>query len=143
MNIKQLSVFIENKKGRLAEVTGILRDNNINIRALSLADTSDFGILRIIVDDPDKAKEVLKDKEFVVKESDVLAIEIEDKPGGLSKVLDVLSSNDIDIAYMYAFVEKKETNAIVIFKVSDNDKTVDVLKNNGISVVSHNIIKEL
>ncbi len=143
MNIKQLSIFIENKKGRLSEVTEILKDNNLNIRALSLADTSDFGILRLILDNPDKGADVLKNKGFIVKETDVLAIEIEDQPGGLSKVLQVLSENNIDISYMYAFVEKKESNAVVIFKVDDNNRTIDILNKNNIKTVASDIIKNL
>ncbi len=143
MNIKQISIFIENKKGRLAEVTKILEENNINIRALSLADTSDFGILRIIVNEPEKCKNILYDKGFIVKESNVLAVEIEDKPGGLARVLGILSENDINIEYMYAFVEKKENNAIVIFKVDNNEKTVSILSSNNINTVPDDILRNL
>ncbi|HOJ64351.1 MAG TPA: ACT domain-containing protein [Spirochaetota bacterium] len=133
MNIKQISIFLENKKGRLAEVTKYLADNNINIRALSLADTKDFGVLRLIVDDYEKCLKVLKEKEFIAQVTDVIAIEIEDRPGGLYKVLKVIEDNNINIEYMYATVEKNKDSAIVIFRVDDTEKTYEVLKKNNIA----------
>jgi len=143
MNIKQISVFLENKKGRLAEVTKLLASTNINIRALSLAETAEFGILRLMVNDPHTCLQVLKSNNFVAQETDVIAVEVEDKPGGLYKVLDILGQNEINIEYMYAFVEKKVDNAIVVFRIDDFQKAIDILKNKGISVLSDNIIKNL
>jgi len=143
MNIKQISVFLENKRGRLAEVTKLLASTNINIRALSLAETAEFGILRLMVNDPHTCLQVLKSNNFVAQETDVIAVEVEDKPGGLYKVLDILGQNEINIEYMYAFVEKKVDNAIVVFRIDDFQRAVDVLKNKGISVLSDNIIKNL
>ena len=133
MNIKQISVFLENKKGRLAEVTKFLAENNINIRALSLADTKDFGVLRLIVDNYEKCMKILKEKEFVCQITDVIAIEVEDRPGGLYKVLKIIEDNDINIEYMYATVEKNKDSAMVIFRVDDTEKTFEILKKNNIS----------
>lgn len=133
--VKQISVFLENKGGRLAEVTKTLGDSGINIRALSIADTKDFGILRLIVNDPDRACTVLKEAEFTVSERDVLAIGIDDEAGALSKALGVLQQNDIVIEYMYAFSGKSGDKPLVILKLSDNDKAIKVLRDNGISVI--------
>ncbi|MBN1409252.1 MAG: ACT domain-containing protein [Spirochaetales bacterium] len=143
MDIKQISVFLENKKGRLAEVTGILAKEGINIRALALADTAEFGILRLIVNDTDKAVDVLKDNNFVAQKTDVIAVEIEDKPGGLSLILKIFDENGINIEYMYAFVEKKANNAIVIFKIDDQKKAIESLKKNNISLLTNDILKSL
>ncbi|MBW2506652.1 MAG: ACT domain-containing protein, partial [Deltaproteobacteria bacterium] len=106
MKVDQIAVFLENKSGRLAAITRALSDSNINIRALSVADTADFGILRLIVDDTDKATEVLKDEGFTVGRAVVIAVEVADRPGGLAKVLAVLNEAGINVEYMYAFVEK-------------------------------------
>lgn len=133
--VKQISVFLENKGGRLAEVTKTLGDSGINIRALSIADTKDFGILRLIVNDPDRACAVLKEAEFTVSERDVLAIGIDDEAGALSKALGVLQQNDIVIEYMYAFSGKSGDKPLVILKLSDNEKAIKVLRDNGISVI--------
>lgn len=133
--VKQISVFLENKEGRLAEVTRVLAENGINIRALSIADTTDFGILRIIVHDPDKAYQVLNDAGFAVSVKEVLAIGIKDVPGALSKVLVTMSQNSIVIEYMYAFLGKAGDKAMVILKVSDNQKAVDVLEQTGVPVI--------
>ncbi|MBN1697950.1 MAG: ACT domain-containing protein [Spirochaetales bacterium] len=143
MDIKQISVFLENKKGRLADVTETLSENGINIRALFLADTTDFGVLRMIVTDPDKALGVLKKHNFVAQETDVIACEVEDKPGGLNKILQLLNANDINIEYMYAFVEKKVDNAVVVFKIDENRKAVDVLRGNNIGLVTRDVLQSL
>ena len=120
MLIKQISIFLENKLGRLAKVTRILGENNIDICALSVADTTDFGILRLIVDRPDEAKQVLADNGFTVSINDVIAIEVEDKPGGLAKTLSVLDDKGISIEYMYAFVgNSNSNNALVIFRLNN------------------------
>ncbi len=134
MAIKQLSVFLENKHGRLWKALNTLKNENIDIRALSIADTSDFGILRIIVSDTKKAKELLE-KEFAVSIADVLAIEVEDQPGGLESALELLTKNEVNVEYIYAFVEKKTSKALVVLRTEDNDKSLALLKDNGFSVI--------
>ena len=114
MYTKQVSVFLENKRGRLAEVTKLLTDEGINIRALSLADMTDFGVLRLIVNDRVRCLRVLKDHDFVVQETDVIAVEMEDRPGGLHRILEVLDHESINVEYVYAFFEKSGDSAIVI-----------------------------
>lgn len=136
MLIKQISVFIENKSGRLAEVTRILGENNIDISALSIADTTDFGILRLIVNNPDVALKVLKDDEFTVSCTNVIAIGVDDKPGGLHVALDVLEKNGIGIEYLYAFVGKTSNEALVILRVDAPDKSIELLKSKNIKVLS-------
>jgi len=135
MKVEQISVFLENKSGRLAEVAGILRDGNINIRALYLADASDFGILRFIVNDTKKAKEILKENNFTVKRTEVIAVEVPDVPGGLAGILDVLKNEDINVEYMYAFVERSSENAVIIFKFDEIDKAISTLIKNKITVL--------
>ncbi len=135
MKVEQISVFLENKAGRLAEVAKILGDNGINIRALSLADTTDFGILRLIVDNRTKAKEVLKNAGFTVGITEVIAVEVEDQPGGLAKVLTTLADHNINVEYMYAFVEKSMDKAVLIFKFENLDKAIDVLTKAGITIL--------
>jgi len=135
MKAEQISVFIENKSGRLAEVTRILGDAEINIRALSLADTSDFGILRLIVDDREKAKAVLKEKGFTVSKTEVVAVEVPDRPGGLYQILRMLDSEAINVEYMYAFVERCGENAVIIFRFDDTDKAIKSLVDKGFNVL--------
>ncbi|WAM34801.1 ACT domain-containing protein [Caldicellulosiruptor morganii] len=136
MYVKQISVFLENKSGRLAEVTSVLGKHEIDISALSIADTTDFGILRLIVNKPDLALQVLKENGFTVSATDVIAIAVEDKPGGLAKVLDILYKNDIGIEYMYAFVGKVADEALVILKVENAEEAVNILKENGVKILS-------
>ena len=136
MVVKQLSVFIENKSGRLVQITEILGKNQIDIRAVSIADTTSFGILRLIVDDPDRAKIVLREAGFTVSITEVIAIAIEDKPGGLSKALRVLSNAQISVEYMYAFLSREDKTAYVIFRVEDNDEAVQALRKEGIVCLS-------
>ena len=135
MTANQISVFVENKPGRLARLTGYLSENKINMRAFSVAETRDFGVVRMIVDDPYAASNVLKNADYVVSITPVLAVEIPDEPGGLLRVLDVLGKADINIAYTYAFLAKKKDSAYVIFRVDDNEKVVDLLLKNGIHVI--------
>jgi len=135
MKIDQISVFLENKSGRLAKVTSVLGEAGINIRALSLADTSDFGILRLIVDNPQKAREVLKENGFTVGKTEVVALEVKDEPGGLASILGVLSSNDINVEYMYAFVERSGEDAIIICRFDETDKAIGILQENNIIVL--------
>ena len=139
MTIKQLSVFLENKQGRLWKSLNILKKENIDIRALSIADTSEFGILRLIVSDPDKAKESLEDEQFAVSIADVIAIEVEDQPGGLEAALALLNDNDVNVEYIYAFVEKKTSKALVVLRTEDNVKSVNLLKNNNFSVIEDEV----
>jgi len=143
MFVEQISIFLENKSGRLAEVTRILGENGIDISALSIADTTDFGILRLIVNNPEKALTILKEQGFTVSSTKVIAIGVEDKPGGLSKALGVLDRNKIGIEYMYAFVSKSEDEALVLLKVGDPTKAVEVLQENGVRVLSANQVYKL
>lgn len=136
MLVKQISVFLENKSGRLYEVTKILGSEGINISALSIADTTDFGILRLIVSDPEKAEKSLKDNGLAVSCTDVIAIAVSDKPGGLASVLEVLQNESIGIEYMYAFVGKAADEALVILRVEEPQKAVDVLGKSNIKVIS-------
>lgn len=134
MTVKQLSVFVENKPGRLAGVTDILAKSEIDIRALSVADTTDYGILRLIVSDPKKACEVLKESDYTVKLTDVIVVELDDEVGILAKTLSLLDSNGISVEYLYAFIGRDKGKAFIIIRVEDNDKAVEVLLNNGYSV---------
>jgi hypothetical protein len=135
MHVEQISIFIENKFGRLAEVTRILGDAGINIRTLSLADTSDFGILRLIVNDTEKAKAVLKERGFTVNKTEVVAVEIPDRPGGLADILQVLDEGGINVEYMYAFVERRGENAVMIFRFDETQKAISALSGKGFNVL--------
>ncbi|WP_027364162.1 ACT domain-containing protein [Desulfotruncus alcoholivorax] len=135
MKVKQISVFLENKSGRLAQVTRVLGDNNINIRALSIADTTDFGILRLIVNNPDSAYRVLKEAGFTVSTTDVIAVEVKDDPGGLAKVLEILQNVHINIEYLYAFLQKATNAALVVFRVEQLDEAIKVLQENNVSIL--------
>ncbi|HVO39076.1 MAG TPA: ACT domain-containing protein [Spirochaetia bacterium] len=143
MSVKQISIFLENKKGRLAEVTHLLAAEKINIRALSLADTADFGVLRIIVNDPDACLAVLKANSIVAQVTEVIAVEIEDKPGGLARALAVLDAAGLNVEYMYAYVEKKKDNAIVICKIDDRERALDVLSDEGVATLNAQALKAL
>ncbi len=129
---KQISVFLENKAGRLASVTRTLGDANINIRALSIADTSDFGILRVIVNNPDKAYKVLKEAGFTVSETEVIAVQVPDSPGGLASVLEKMSEESLNIEYLYAFLGISGNDALVIIKVDDIEKARNIFELKGI-----------
>ena len=139
--IIQLSIFLENRLGRLREVVSLLGENNINIRALSLADKASYGILRIIVDKRKQAVGILKGNNFSVNETDVIAAEVEDKPGGLASVLKIFVDNGINVEYMYAFVEKAGEKALVVFRVENLDKGEEILKKNNIKVLNENEIQ--
>ncbi len=136
MRAEQISVFLENKAGRLAEVTGILSEAKVNIRALALADTSDFGVLRLIVDNNEKAVEALKNRGFTVGKTDVLAVEVEDRPGGLHRILDLLNEAGINVEYMYAFVQHSGKNAVMIFRFDHIEEAVRVLEENNVKVIN-------
>lgn len=135
MKIKQLSIFLQNKKGRMRNALDVLANAGFNIRALSIADTSDFGILRLIVPDPDKAKELLEENNFVVKMGDVVAVEMSDQPGGLSTILGMLDDSDINLDYLYAFVDEKEERAIVLLHPEDIKAGVDALRKGGATII--------
>ena len=135
MKVEQISVFIENKSGRLAEVSSILGNACVNIRALSLADTSDFGILRLIVNDREKAMAALKGKGFTVSKTEVVAVEVPDEPGGLARILNVLDSRSINVEYMYAFVERCGSNAVIIFRFDETEKAISVLQSQGFNIL--------
>lgn len=135
MSVKQISVFIENKKGRLAEVTRYIADQNINLRALSVGDTQDFGILRLICEEPENAVEKLRDAGYITMVTDVLATAISDEPGSLAAILEVLSDADVAVEYTYAFLSAK-SGAYMIFRVDDNQKAAAVLAGAGIKTVS-------
>ena len=143
MKIKQISVFLENRSGRLAGVLGILSGVGANIRALSLADTNDFGILRLIVDKPEESLAALKAANFTVRSTDVLAVEVPDRPGGLQSILQVLSGADVNVEYMYAFVTRKTEKAVVIFRFEDADDALSALKAAGVSVLDADTVHEL
>jgi hypothetical protein len=135
MEVRQISVFLENKAGRLAKVTRLLGEQGINIRALSIADTTDFGILRMIVNDPERAERLLRDAGFAVTTTGVLAVEVPDRPGGLADILDALEGAGMNIEYLYAFVEKASPDALVLIRVDDLVRAAEVLAAAGVSVL--------
>ncbi|MCA1794357.1 MAG: ACT domain-containing protein [Desulfotignum sp.] len=143
MLAEQISIFIENKEGRLAEVTAILRDADVNIRALSLADTTDFGVLRLIVNNNDAAEQALKKEGFTVGRTKVLAVEVTDEPGGLNKVLDPLWMQNVNVEYMYAFANPQCKNAIMVFRFDDHEKALEILEQKQIKVISAEQISSL
>jgi len=140
---KQLSVFLENKAGRLSSVTRTLGEAHINIRALSIADTSDFGILRIIVNDPVRAYQILKEAGFTVSETEVIAVRVKDSPGGLASVLEQMSEANLNIEYLYAFLGTSEDDALVIFKVEDIKKARIAFKEKGIMFLEEQELYQL
>ncbi len=140
MFIKQLSIFVENKFGRLEAIIDCLSKNNINLRALSLADTADYGVLRVIVDDADKAKTALSEIGVISKLTDVVAVYLDDRSGGLASVLSVLKSDDVSVEYMYAFLGRKEGKALMVLKADDEQKAEQVLTKNNIPMASQNDI---
>jgi len=143
MKLKQISIFLENRAGRLADVTVLLGENDINIRALALADTSDFGILRLLVNKPDKAYNLLRENGFAATETEVIAVEVPDNPGGLASILAPLQKVGINVEYMYAFLERATDKAVVVFKFEDISKAIETLKKNGVSVLENNQVYNL
>ena len=136
MKITQISVFLENRKGRLYDVCSLLGENDVNIRALTIAETESFGVLRIVVDKSEAAIQLLQDNGFVANFTDVVAIEVGDRPGGLAAVLKIFSDNDVNIEYMYGFVEKFSDKALLVFRFEDTDFAQQILAKNSISVVT-------
>jgi hypothetical protein len=143
MKITQISVFLENKKGRLYDVAALLGKSSINIRALNIAETDDFGVLRMVVDKPKEALAALKNGGFVANTTDIVAVEIDDSPGGLSKVLKVLSDADINVEYMYGFIERRSDNAIMVFRFESPESAIDKLIKSGMKVMNETEVKDL
>jgi hypothetical protein len=143
MKVEQISIFLENKPGALEEVTRVLKDADINIRALSLADTSDFGILRLIVNDIDTAEKVLHDNGLTVRRTPVVAVEVPDRPGGLHSILQLLSRKGINVEYTYAFVERSGENALIIFRFDRIDEAIEVLVENGVTILPRERVYQL
>jgi len=143
MKITQISVFLENRKGRLYDVCSLLGANDVNIRALTIAETESFGVLRIVVDKSDFAIKLLRENQFVANFTDVVAIEVPDKPGGLASILKVLSEHDVNIEYMYGFVEKFSDKALLVMRFEDTDFAQQVLAKQKIHVVTEKDIQGL
>ena len=143
MTVKQISVFVENKPGKLAEITDYLHQHDIDMRALSIAETQDFGIVRMIVDDAYKASQVLKESGYVVSITPVLAVEMSDEPGSLYKILKVLGDGGVNLDYTYAFLGQKAATAYMVLRVEDNEKAIEVLSKSGIRPVCQDTIAAL
>ena len=143
MAIKQLSVFVENMPGTLADVTDAIADAEIDIRAMSVADTQQFGIIRMIVDDTMTAKQKLSDRNLFVKTTDVVGVAVSDEPGGLARAVRVLADNKINIDYLYAFISVSKKNAYVVLRVDENDAAEKVLAEAGFTLVTDDDISKL
>ena len=143
MAIKQLTVFVENRKGTMVSVTDILSQNNINIRALSIAETQNFGILRLIVNDNETAVKALEEKDYMIKAIDVVGVKIGDAPGKLTAALDVLDKADINVEYLYAFMTRTEKHAYVVLRVEDNAAAESVLEKAGFHLITDADISKL
>lgn len=143
MYVKQISVFMENRPGRLAAITKVLKDNNIDIRAINIADTTDFGILRMIVNDPEKAEKVLRANDMTANAADVIAISIEDNIGAFSDVITILKNKDISIDYIYSFIGEKSSKAVIIIKTNDLENSVAALSESGVRVLSAKDVNNL
>ena len=141
--VKQISVFLDNKPNQLTGVMKLLKNHTINIRALSIADTKDFGILRMIVDDTDKAVDTLREASYAVAETEIVAITIPDTPGQLSRVLDILGEQNVNIEYLYAFLGKSDRSVSFVIRVDDNDAAYAALENGGIIRLTANDISEM
>ena len=136
MTIPQISVFLEIKAGQLADITGILSQNQVNMRAINIAETTDYGVLRLIVDDAAKASSILLEQGFILTMTPVVGVAVPDTPGGLSKVLSVISGAEIDVEYMYSVFGQKDGQACMIFRVADSDGLTAVLEQNGIGTIA-------
>ena len=143
MAVRQISVFMENKVGPLAEITTLLAQHQINMRALSVAETQDFGILRIIVEEPEKAEQVLKDNQIIFRESSVLAVLMEDRPGSMAVVVDQLAQAGIPVEYAYAFITRQADNACLILKVKEDEAAEALLEKEGIRSLSEQELNTL
>ena len=134
MKIKQLSIFLQNRMGSLSKPLEVLTVADVNIRAMCMADTSEFGILRLVVDDPEKGKEALEQNNFLVKITEIIGVEMNDTPGGLTSVLNTIKENNIDLEYLYAFTHEKEGKAILLLHADDIDELIDVLEKNNMTI---------
>lgn len=143
MKITQISVFLENRKGRLAEICSLLGTAGINIRALTIAETETFGVLRMVVDKPAEAIELFRKNNVTANQTQVVAVEVPDQPGGLAQVLDTLKDNDVNVEYMYGFVEKHSDNALLVFRFDNPEQAHEVLVESGLSVVDEKDIQGL
>ena len=143
MVVKQISIFIENKEGRIKKAINTLALENINIRALSIADTTKYGILRLIVSDNEKAIEALEKDGFIVKENEVIILAVPDEPNGLNSTLAIFDEKDINLEYLYAFVSNKTDEAIVVMRLENMEMAIDALNENNIKILDENDIKEL
>ena len=143
MTISQLSIFVENRPGTLYEITDTLGHAGVDIRAMSIADTKDFGIMRLIVNDIEKAKKALEDNGYVVSETPVIAAAVFDRPGALTDIMKLLANNGINIEYMYAFITISKQHAYTVIRVEDNDRAEEILKQNGIKLVTKQYIEKL
>ena len=143
MTVNQISIFLENKPESLSQLTDVLAKNNVNMRALSLADTSDFGIARIITDDCAAAEEILKNNDYIVKTTGVIAIEIPDEAGSLNKILKLLAENGRNIEYMYGFTGRKTNSACMIIRCTNMQKTEEILESNGIHTISQDELRDI
>ncbi len=139
MLVNQIAVFLENRQGRIFELTEALKKANINMLVMSIADTSDYGILRAVTDDNAKAIKTLKEAGFTVNSTDLVGIEVEDRPGGLAEVLKVLYEGGIDIEYLYSFKKANDGNAIILFKVANIDKTIEIIKKSGVKLLEQKL----
>ncbi len=135
MKLTQISVFLENKGGRLFDICSLLGENEINLRALNIAETSDYGILRMVVDKPNVALEILKSNNIVAALTDVIGVEIEDVPGGLAKLLKLLRENKINVEYMYGFFEKRTDCALLVFRFDDTNAALKLLRNAKVNII--------
>ena len=136
MKIKQLSIFLQNKLGNLSKPLEALSNADVNIRAMCMADTSEFGILRLVVDNPEKGKEVLEKNNFIVKTTEIVGVEMNDAPGGLTSVLKIIKDNEIDLEYLYAFTHEKAGKAILLLHSDDIDNLISTLEKNDVAIVS-------
>lgn len=143
MAVKQISIFIENKEGRIKKAINTLAEENINIRALSIADTTKYGILRLIVSDNEKAIDALEKDGFIVKENEVIILAVPDKPNGLNSTLAVFDENGINLEYLYAFVSTKSDEAIVVMRLENMDQAIEALQDSDVSILDENDIKNL
>ena len=135
MKIKQLSIFLQNKMGSLSKPLEVLSESDVNIKAMCMADTSEFGILRLVVDNPEKGKEALEEKNFLVKITEIIGVEMDDTPGGLTSVLKIIKDNEIDLEYLYAFTHEKVGKAILLLHADNIDNLIDILEKNNITLV--------
>ena len=136
MKVTQISVFLENKKGRLFEVCDLLGRHEINIRALNIAETADYGVLRMVVDDPADALNVLKENNIIANRTEVVAVEVSDRPGGLAAILRILNNSEVNVEYMYGFFEKGPDQAVLVFRFDDTDQAIALLKKHHVRIVT-------